>query len=67
MSAGRTEPVLPRAGAKPTDKRAGRSIQPHVVTCPFCPREGTASVTIQLCHGCGHWFEVVIDGGASDQ
>lgn len=58
-----SQSVLPRAETRPTESRAGQSISAHVAECPFCRREGTVSMTVQLCHGCGRWFEATPQEG----
>jgi len=60
-----SQSVLPRAETRPTDKRAGRSIPVHVANCPYCRTEGTVSITVQLCHNCGRWFEATPPADAS--
>lgn len=58
--------TLPTADTRPTDERAGESISAHRANCPFCGRGGTVAITIQLCDGCGRWFEAIpSDEGAS--
>lgn len=32
------------------------------VACPYCEREGRTTDRVNLCGGCGCWFEVVPDG-----
>ena len=50
---------FPTATTRPTDKRDGDGIPVHRANCPYCDAEGTVSITIQLCHNCGHWFEAL--------
>ena len=51
------ESILPVAKTRPTDARSGNGMPAHKAYCPFCQTEGTVSISIQLCHHCGRWFE----------
>ena len=55
--------MFPTATTRPTEKRAGFGIDPHKANCPFCNTEGTVTMTIQLCHNCGRWFEAEPEEG----